>query len=311
MRIPYFGDMNTKSCSGAVSVNQDENIGGQYSLIRYKPTFTGDLIRVGRSCDGGYVINEIALRHTEQLLSFGVNDDWSFETDFLRRNPATRILCFDPSVSKKVFGDRIMDSLDHILSLRFLLGLLSLNFRGARNKASRLKRSGQIYSDFCQFVAQPNIIFVQKGASNETKGSFLKLEDVFHLIPSNKLTRDSVFIKMDIEQSEFRVLPDFLKFRDYLAGFVIEFHDLDILWTNFIRIMDKLLVDFEITHVHGNNSCGLIPKTTIPKFLEVTFIKRALLADQRSTHEPTSYPIPGLDCPNDPALEDYPLRFDL
>lgn len=289
----------------------DENTVGPYSLIRYAPRPTEDLIRVGRSFDGGYVINGIALRQTKYLLSFGVNDDWSFEDDFLQRNPAASALCFDHSVSKEVFKDRIIDSLNQILSLRFALGLLSLNFRGARNKFLNLKRTRQLYSGFCQFFSRPNISFFSKGISNETNGSFLKLKDAFHLIPAGKLTQNSVFIKMDIEQSEFRVLPDFLKFGEYLAGFVVEFHDLDILWTNFSEIMNKLVVDFEITHVHGNNFCGLIPNTSVPKVLEFTFTKRALLLDSRSARVPRSYPLPGLDYPNNPASEDYPLRFDI
>lgn len=307
----HFGEMNMKSeCSGAISSNQSENISGPYSLFKYKPTFTGDLIRLGRSYDGGYVINEMALRQTKYLLSFGVNDDWSFETDVLQRNPTVNVICFDHSVSKSVFADRIVDSLNQILSARFVLGLLSLNLRGARSKIARLNRSRQVYSGFGRFISRPNVTFVPKGVSNETKGPFLKLEDVFCFIPPDKLTRDSVFIKMDIEQSEFRVLPDFLKFRDYLTGFVAEFHDLDMFWANFSRITDELLMEFAITHVHGNNFCGLIPNTAIPKSLEVTFIKKSLLADSGAAQQPRAYPIPGLDYPNDPELQDYPLRFD-
>src|SRR5215469_5904661 len=185
----------TRSAMG-IFTELDENTVGPYSLVRYKPRSTDDLIRVGRFFDGGYVINEKALRQTKHLLSFGLNDDWSFEDDFLRRNPAANILCFDHSVSKKVFRDRVIDSLNQILSLRFFLGLLSLNFRGARNKVLNLKKAREVYSGFCQFLGRPNIKFFSKGISNETKDRFLKLEDVLHLIPSDKLTHNSVFIKM-------------------------------------------------------------------------------------------------------------------
>ena len=63
--------------------------------------------------------------------------------------------------------------------------------------------------------------------------------------------------------------------------------------------------------MHGNNSCGVIPSTVIPKLLEVTFIKKAVLANSGSTRESRNYPIPGLDYPNDRKLEDYSLRFDV
>jgi len=279
-----------------------------YSLEAYKPKASDDLIRVGRVFDGGYVINETALRRTKYLLSFGVNDDWSFEADFLHRNPDVTIFCFDNSVSKNAFRDRIVDSLNQILSVRFILGLLSLNFRGARNKISNLKRAKRVYSDFCQFFTQANVRFVAKGISSEASGPFLTMSDVFRLIPQDSLTENSVFIKMDIERSEFRVLPDLFKFREYVAGLVIEFHDLDILWTNFAELMSKLGEDFEVTHIHGNNFCGLIPNTDTPKLLEITFLKRPLL-NYHSAHETTSYPISGLDFPNDPHQRDYPLHF--
>jgi len=279
-----------------------------YSLEAYKPKASDDKIRVGRVFDGGYVINETALRQAKYLLSFGVNDDWSFEADFLHRNPDVIIFCFDNSVSKNAFRDKIVDSLNQILSLRFILGLLSLNFRGARNKISYLKGARKVYSDFCQFFTRPNVQFVAKGISSEASGSFLTMSDVFHLIPQGNLTQNSVFIKMDIEQSEFRVLPDLFKFRDYVAGLVIEFHDLDILWTNFAELMNRLNEDFEVTHVHGNNFFGLIPNTATPKLLEITFLKRPLL-NCHSAPGTTNYPIPGLDYPNNPHQKDYPLHF--
>jgi len=285
------------------------NMGMQYSLETYKPKPSDDLIRVGRAFDGGYVLNERALRQTKYLLSFGVNDDWSFEADFLYRNPGVNIYCFDNSVSKKAFGDNIVDSLNQILSVRFVLGLLLLNLRGARNKIYNLMRAKKIYSDFCQFFARSNVRFVAKGISSVASSSFLTMSDVFRLIPQDGLAENSVFIKMDIEQSEFRVLPDLFKFRKYVTGFVIEFHDLDILWTNFAELMNRLNEDFEVTHVHGNNFCGLIPNTATPRLLEITFLKKSLLQECRPASGTTSYPIPGLDYPNNPEQEDYALHF--
>lgn len=281
----------------------------QYSLGVYRPEPTGDLIRIGRVYDGGYVINERALRQARYLLSFGVNDDWSFEADFLSRNPHAKAFCFDHSVSKNIFKDKIIDSLNQILSLRFILGVLSLNFPGARNKISYFQNNRKVYRDFCQFIAQPNLSFISKGVSSEASASFLAMDDVFHLIPQDALTENSVFIKMDIEQSEYRALPELFRFRKYVSGLVIEFHDLDILWTNFAALMHSFHEDFAVTHIHGNNFCRLIPNTTTPKLLEVTLLKRSLLQEDRPVPASPSYPIPGLDYPNDPAHEDYPLHF--
>lgn len=41
-----------------------------------------DLVRVGRDNDGGYLISQQDIDHSDLLLSLGIKDDWSFEEDF-------------------------------------------------------------------------------------------------------------------------------------------------------------------------------------------------------------------------------------
>jgi len=38
------------------------------------------------------------------------------------------------------------------------------------------------------------------------------------MLPPEQLVDNSIFVKMDIEQSEFRVLPGLLKFEKYING---------------------------------------------------------------------------------------------
>ena len=45
-----------------------------------------DLIRIGKNNDGGYLISEKDLKKSDFLLSLGICDDWSFESDFLEKN---------------------------------------------------------------------------------------------------------------------------------------------------------------------------------------------------------------------------------
>lgn len=47
-----------------------------------KPFTCKDLIRLGKNNDGGYLINEIDVKRTRHLISFGVGSDISFEEDF-------------------------------------------------------------------------------------------------------------------------------------------------------------------------------------------------------------------------------------
>jgi hypothetical protein len=279
------------------------------SLRAFKPRFLNDLIRVGRAFDGGYVVNERAIRLSRYLLSFGVGYDWSFEADFHKRKLDAEILCFDHSVSKDVLRDEIVDALKQILSVRFILEGLSVNFREVERRFQALKGSLRLYYKFLSFFSCGSIHFFSKGVSNEKSPHFFSISEVFQMIPPAQLLENSAFVKMDIEQSEFRVLPGLLKFGKYLTGLVIEFHDLDILWPNFVDLMNQLMVNFEITHVHGNNFCGLIPNSSTPNVLEVTFLKRSLIRDDEIQREAVDYPIPGMDQPNDRSKEDYPLYF--
>ena len=282
----------------------------QNSLRAFRPKFLNDLIRLGRDSDGGYVVNERAIRLSRYLLSFGVNDDWSFEASFRNRNPDAQIFCFDHSVSKDVLREKSIDALNQILSARFVLGALSLNFRGVRNKFRALKRSIKLHSDFSSFFFSSNVRLFSRGVSNVNSSKFFTVSEIFQMIPQDQLdVENSVFVKMDIEQSEFRVFPDLLKFERCLNGLVIEFHDLDILWPNFVNVMNQMKVKFEITHLHGNNFCELIPNCRTPKLLEITFLKRSLIRDDEPQHRAVVYPIAGLDQPNDRSKEDYPLCF--
>jgi len=279
------------------------------SLRAFRPTCLGDLVRLGRPFDGGYVVNDRAVERTRYLLSFGINDDWSFEADFHNRVPEARILCFDHSVSKDILREKIIEALNQILSARFLLGVLSLNFRGARNKFQVLWRALRLYSDFSHFFSSENVRLFSKGVSNAGSSKFFTISEVFDLIREPELKENGVFIKMDIEQAEFRVLPELSAYCKYVSGMAIEFHDLDILWPNFAGLMRQLEESFVIAHLHGNNYCDLIPNSRTPKLLEVTLLKRDLIQKGEKGRDSAIYPLTGLDQPNDQSKEDYALEF--
>ena len=264
-----------------------------FSLEAFKPTFLDDLVRVGAKGDGGYVLNEAAVLHSQYLLSFGINDEWSFEIDFLNRKPNMKAFCFDYSVSKTVFRNKMFNALNETLSLKFAWLVLSLNFAGARRKLSELKHWARTYSGFSHFLAAENVRFYPQGVSNESSARFVTFAEAFQLAAALfEISENSLFVKMDIEQSEFRVLPDLLKLERYINGLVVEFHDLDVLWPTFVDSMRKLKSVFEITHIHGNNFGGLIPNSEVPKVLEISFLKRSLLSEARPKSADVSYPIP-------------------
>src|SRR5271170_2712300 len=111
----------------------------QNSLEAFKPIFLNDLIRMGSAFDGGYLINERTIKPSKYLMRFGVNDDWSFEEDFLNRKPNLEVFCFDYSVSKRVFWNNALDALKGIFSGQFFRLVLSLNAREVRQRLSLLR----------------------------------------------------------------------------------------------------------------------------------------------------------------------------
>ncbi len=92
------------------------------SLQDFKPVLLDDLVRVGAKGDGGYVLNEAAVLHSQYLLSFGINDEWSFEVDLLNRKPDVKVFCFDYSVSKSVFRNKMFDALNETLRTGLING---------------------------------------------------------------------------------------------------------------------------------------------------------------------------------------------
>ena len=62
-----------------------------------------ELIRIGNTGDGGYVIPINALDRVEYLVSIGISDDWTFEEEASRRSPAIRIDSYDRTSGSLVF----------------------------------------------------------------------------------------------------------------------------------------------------------------------------------------------------------------
>jgi hypothetical protein len=118
-----------------------------------------------------------------------------------------------------------------------------------------------------------------------------------------------IFVKMDIEESEYLTLDAFIPFYDSINGFAIEFHKLDIYGDKFMKIVDELLKSFYVVHVHANNYGSYIKGTSLPDTLEITLIhKKVFAAEPECSHH--SYPITGLDFPCNLEQPDLPLHFE-
>jgi hypothetical protein len=260
--------------------------GDPIQLSNLHPVACERLVRLGSENDGGYVVPLDAIRAASALLSFGLSHDWTFERDFKEHNANAVVHCYDHTVSLQTAFEYSIGQL-----LRFVLQL----------KTSALRKAFT-WIDYIYFFREDRIHFKQRvWRDNQNNG--VTIEDVFRRLP----TECPVFVKMDIEGSEYRVLDDLLRHSPNIVSMAIEFHDVDILHDQFNSLVDKIKRDFYIVHIHGNNMGGVTP-FHFPIAPEITFLNKRFF---NSTPAPSGlkYPIPGLDRPNHPRLPDFTFEF--
>src|SRR6202000_2111234 len=120
-------------------------------------------------------------------------------------------------------------------------------------------------------------------------------------------TGSQVFVKMDIEGGEYRVLDDLLRHSKNVVAMAIEFHDVDILPGMFNSLVEKIKRDFYIVHIHGNNLGGMAP-FNFPIAPEISFLNKRFF---KSPPPPSclTYPVAGLDDPNYLGYPDFAFEF--
>ena len=112
---------------------------------------------------------------------------------------------------------------------------------------------------------------------------------------------DPVFIKIDIEGSEYRILDELIKFQNIITGIVIEFHDFDLHIDNIIKFIENL--NLELVHIHPQNPAP-VNKENIPTQIEITFAKNPKKISNlvKFPHE--------FDQPANPNFQDIELVFE-
>jgi len=255
------------------------------SLRWLAPLVVGDLHRFGGDSDGGYVIPRALIRDADALISMGLGHDWQFEKDVRALNPSIRVQVYDHTVSEKSFARQYIAEVAALLT-------------GKVGWASVQRRRRRLL-DYRAFFSQEATHFGQRIHDRKDFQS-ADIATVFERAGEGR-----VFVKMDIEGSEYRVLEDVATYADRILGLAIEFHDTGPLRTVFERIMQGLLRQFEIVHVHANNFAPTY-RDGLPEVLEITLAHRDSV---RSTQRRVELPLPNLDHPNDPGRPDYRLLF--
>lgn len=113
-----------------------------------------------------------------------------------------------------------------------------------------------------------------------------------------------VFLKIDIEGSEYRILDDIIFFQKNISGLVIEFHNIDLHMCRILDFIRKL--NLTLVHIHGQNPGGkdYLDQNQDPIQIEITFSRFNSFLDLQPQipHE--------LDQPADPRFDKIKLFFD-
>ena len=255
-----------------------------------KPKVTSDLIRLGSLNDGGYVIPKNAVIDTDTLISFGLFDDWKFEEDF-KNLKNCKILCFDHSVTPKFWIIRFIKNCYSILLMKDIGDNFKKFFTYFKYKNFFNKKD---VVHLKKFIAPKNdFIF---GVENKDKTD---LNEIF-----SKNLYKNIFLKIDIEGSEYRILDQIILHQNKINGVVIEFHSCDLHFDRIEKFINNF--DLDLVHMHINNYSN-INQLSNPDVIELTFCKKKYSI--KSKVENLNYPIKNLDYPNNKHEEDPQVLF--
>ena len=236
---------------------------------------TNDLVRIGRDHDGGYLVSKIDIDYSEVLFGLGISDDWSFVSDFLRHKKVP-IFAYDASVNKKDFIKNIKNSLIRI------------------NKPKDFLYWVKVYFSYKKFFSEDRK-HIEKFVGLNAEGKHCTMNDILSEVKSNK-----IFLKIDIEGSEYRILDTLITNKDRICGMVIEFHDCDIHLAKIQNFVEKF--DLNLVHVHANNNAPTRIDDDLPIVLELTFSKNSKVRKLDSLPH-------RLDMPNNRLADEINLKF--
>ncbi|MFM7645160.1 MAG: hypothetical protein ACKO41_00450 [Sphingomonadales bacterium] len=223
-----------------------------------EPKKKADYIRLGKAGDGGYIVDRQSVTSSQKLLSFGINYDWSFESDFLRLHPVP-LFAFDHSIGKKEYLKKFLihSTFDFSAALAYhhLSALMryDLFFKGSR-------------------VHLP----LHVGYN-----SIDRMVDFTKALQLASCQDCPFFLKVDTEGWEYGILDSLLFHASQIRGLVIEFHRLDLHLKRVIDFIEKFPLD--LVYTRANNYGHIMPDGT-PLLIECTF--SAFGVDRSGSFEP-------------------------
>jgi hypothetical protein len=214
-----------------------------------------DLERIGSDNDGGYLVCKADVEKSDLLISFGVFDNWSFEEQFVQKKDVD-VFAYDASVSEKGFRKQFLKSF--------------VTFNNPTHTSKRLKT----WLGYRKFFRRPNIHHIEKFVGfDSTDGRYCSMDEVL-----NVSSHRNIFLKIDIEGSEYRILDSLIANQERFTGLAIEFHDCDLHTKAIEYFLSKFAL--KLVHIHANNYAPIRRDNLHPTTLELTFSKNATQLEQ-------------------------------
>jgi hypothetical protein len=120
--------------------------------------------------------------------------------------------------------------------------------------------------------------------------------------------KDEVMIKIDIEGGEYELSDSLIECikrnSKKINSVVMEFHDTRARRNEFEYLVQGISSVVPIVHIHGNN-CVAVAPDGFPEVVEITFAKDC----EENYSDNLSFPLAGLDFPNDKSLPDLSFAF--
>ena len=234
-----------------------------------------DFVRLGKNNDGGYIISKSDINNSEVLISLGISDDWSFEENFNKLKKIT-IYAYDASINKKLFYKKI---LENFINLRHPKKVFALIFKLIK---------------YSKFFSKNNINHIEQYVGLNTNDvNYCTFDEVL-----NKTKSNNIFLKIDIEGSEYRFLDRIIKNQNKFTGLAIEFHDCDIHLNKIKDFINNF--NLRLIHAHANNYAPIRLNDKLPLALKLTFSKYSNISKIK--------PLPNtLDMPNNRNKDEIEL----
>lgn len=243
---------------------------------KLQPNACGDLVRLGKDFDGGYLVCKRDVDASDGLIGLGVYKDWSFERDFRAVNKV-RVDAYDRSVGVGFFIRNIVRKILRIYNLpKFIDAVADL-------------------ISYFLFFGQSGVSHHRKFIGMNIPPNIITLNEAMSLIEG-----DNTFLKIDIEGSEYRILDDLLACADQTSGLAIEFHDCDLHINRVLGFVEAY--PLSLVHLHINTGSHVSPDG-IPLVIELTFSSAEKGGGGRAS-------LPhALDMPNKKGASEFEVNF--